>query len=111
MPFTLAPDANIDGTHLQDSIMVAPQALVAAFGEPGESDGYKVSGEYVFQSDKGEVFTLYDWKMTTLYDGENTLRPSDLWDLEKPIQFNIGGNTSATAFKAWLQFQLARGSR
>jgi hypothetical protein len=111
MPFTLAPDANIDGTHLQDSIMVAPQALVAAFGEPGESDGYKVSGEYVFRSDEGEVFTLYDWKMTTLYDGENTLRPSDLWDLESPIQFNIGGNTGAGEFKEWLQFQLARGSR
>ena len=105
--FALAPDANINGTHLQDSIMVAPQALVAAFGEPGESDGYKVSGEYVFRSDEGEVFTLYDWKMTTLYDGANTLRPHDLWDLESPIEFHIGGNTGAGEFKEWLQFQLA----
>jgi hypothetical protein len=106
--FALAPEANAGGTSFKDSIHVAPQALIAAFGEPVKSDGYKVSGEYVFRNDEGEVFTVYDWKMTTLYDGENTLRPHDLWDLESPIEFHIGGKTGAGAFIEWLKRRVRR---
>jgi|1_EtaG_2_1085319.scaffolds.fasta_scaffold208720_1 hypothetical protein len=102
--FRLSQDANINGTHRQSEVYVSPAKLVEKFGEPIESDGYKVSGEYVFESDDGmQVFTLYDWKATTLYDPDYGVAPSDFWARTIPVQFNIGGHTNAFDFIDWLK--------
>ena len=100
--FQLDFNANINGTCRQSEINVAPARLIELFGEPGESDGYKVSGEYVFVNEAGDVFTLYDWKYTTLYNPEYGVHPELFWGGTKPVQFNIGGNGNAADFVKWL---------
>jgi len=100
--FRLSQDADINGTHLQGHIMVAPAFLIEKFGQPQKSDGYKVSGEYSFENEEGEVFTLYDWKCTELYDSYGT-PVREFWNTWVPIQFNIGGKSPAFDFITWLQ--------
>lgn len=100
--FKLSQDADTNGSHRQSEIYVSPAKLIEKFGEPIESDGYKVSGEYVFDNDEGEVFTLYDWKATTLYD-DYGVTPSDFWQEQSAVQFNIGGKTNAFDFVDWLK--------
>jgi len=104
--FKLNVDANINGTCRQTEIMAAPARLIELFGEPIESDQYKVSGEYVFEGDNGDVFTLYDWKYTTLYNPEHGILPSLFWAGTSPVQFNIGGHGPAGAFYNWLKAKL-----
>ncbi len=66
-PYVVTPGVDVAGTHLVDEVQLPPAAVVRRFG-PGEAgDGYKVSRRWVFR--KGHlVFTLYDWKSTSLYD-------------------------------------------
>lgn len=65
--------------------------IVKAFGTPIESDGYKVSGEWLFFNEAtDEFFTLYDWKMTSLYD-EDCPSVEEMRANPNPQQFNIGG--------------------
>jgi len=97
-----------DGTSGMGDMMVRYKDLVLAFGEPMESDGYKISGEWVFvEEESGEVFTLYDWKSTDLYDGEG---PSveEFRNYNHPVQFNIGGNHkgSVERFKSLILKQI-----
>jgi len=102
--FVRVDPSQAEGTSLRGQLTVAPADLVARFGKPDAGDGYKTSGEYTFRRDgfDREIFTIYDWKITTLYDGENTLRPDDLWDLESPVDFNIGGNAPEGEFVTWV---------
>lgn len=80
------------GTSRMGQMEIAPTDLVLAFGSPGESDGYKVSGEYTFHDEEsGVVFTLYDWKSTSLYD-DSLPSPEELWAETGLVQINIGGN-------------------
>lgn len=103
-PFALDNDANACGTHRQAVVDVAPASLVGIFGEPGEGDGYKVSGEYKFVDNEGNVFTVYDYKATTLYDAEAWFRPSLLWASTEPFEFHIGAESGdVKAFVAWLE--------
>jgi hypothetical protein len=97
-----------NGTSLMGYIDVKYSDLVLAFGEPMESDGYKVSGEWIFiEEESGEVFTIYDWKSTSLYD-------SDLKSVEQfralkcKMTFNIGGNHkgSVERFKSLILKQI-----
>ena len=53
---------------LSERIIVSYSDLVSLFGEPEESDGCLVSGEWVLQDGHGEVVTIYDYKSTELYD-------------------------------------------
>ena len=99
--FRLDPKANITGTHLVGYIEAQPFVLVAVFGKPHESDGYKVSGEYVFSNDRGEVFTLYDWKSTSLYFGPGAPTPEEFWESDVVHELNIGGKTDAKEFIEW----------
>lgn len=111
--FRLDPGAGIDGTHYVDQVNIPPRFLVERFGPPAEVDGYKVSGRYTFVGDAGEVFTLYDWKGTTLYHGDESgaPTPAEFWGNRNPETLYIGGrgeenrsgrNPAATAFKEWL---------
>ena len=88
-------------THRVGEVMASPTRLIEVFGKPMESDGYKSSGEYIFKGDDGSVFTLYDWKMTSLYD-EYYESPQSLWSGTMPIQFNIGGKSDPGEFQKWL---------
>ena len=83
-------------TSRQSEIYVAPHILKTAFGTPLESDGYKVSGEYVFQNpeDSEDIWTIYDYKSTTLYDdyeGNTAPTPKQFWALTERQHFSIGG--------------------
>ena len=111
--FHLTPSADISDTAYVDSILLPPAFLVARFGSPGRADNYKVSGQYTFTNRAGNVFTLYDWKSTSLYLGreDGAPTPEELWADEQPRVLNIGGsgeenddglNLPATAFREWL---------
>ena len=104
--FTLNENADVCGTSLKLRTTVSYPKLLELFGEPLESDGYKVSGEWIFEDDKGNVITLYDWKSTKLYDPDY---PS-IAELraDSDVELHIGGNDIAIAstFNTWLQKQL-----
>jgi hypothetical protein len=114
--FRLDQDAKIDGTHLIGEITLIPRRLVDHFGPPAELDGYKVSGKYSFIDHVGRVYTLCDWKATSLYDdasreGEESsaLTPEEFWGNENPDELQIGGrdDCDVEAFKCWLTEHVA----
>ena len=94
-------------SHKAD-IQLVPSQLIETFGNPLTSDEYKVSGEYVFKNKKDNtVFTLYDWKYTSLYDSSG-LTPDKFWKLEKPVWFNIGGKCYPGDFETWIKKQIKK---
>lgn len=103
--YVLDPNADINGTGLRDHIQADYKDLKKLFGEPEESDGYKVSGEWCFRNDNGkEVYTLYDWKSTSLYESEY---PSVEKFRNSGVQeFNVGGHNDASHFIKWLENKL-----
>ena len=90
-----------NGTHRIYEVMVSPARLVEVFGKPMESDGYKVSGEYLFVGDNDEVFTVYDWKSTSLYDPDLN-SPEQFWSYSSPEYFSVGGKSDPDSFVTWL---------
>jgi len=115
MKFKLVYDRDLaNGTCYQSEIEIIPEKLVNTFGTPleGSGDG-KTSGEYLFKSKEPvpnncnncDIFTLYDWKWTTLYDEGNPFTPKGFWKLDKPIRFNIGGKSKQYIdnFKKWIK--------
>ena len=105
--FRLNQDADINGSHRQSEVYASPAKLIERFGRPCESDGYKVSGEYIFDNEYGEVFTVYDWKCTTLYDSDYGVTPADFWARLIPTQFSIGGKTDSSSFVRWLSSEVS----
>ena len=104
--FQLDNDADSCGTCLRGHVELAPSRLVEKFGAPPESDSYKSSGEYIFRGENGEVWTLYDWKSTTLYapkHNSSRMHPDELWASDQPFEFNVGGNAPASEFIDWLE--------
>jgi hypothetical protein len=80
------------GTSLIGYITAVYSDLEKALGKPMESDGYKVSGEWVLDDENGGVFTIYDWKSTELYDtGCPTVK--NFRASIKKYRFHIGSNT------------------
>lgn len=73
-------------------IDLSPKALIEMFGVPDMGDEFKVSGEYIFEGKNGEIFTLYDWKNTSMYDKEAP-SPQALWQQDE-VSFNIGCHPS-----------------
>jgi len=99
---------DITGSSLQRVCKLIPSLVDSVFGSGNESDGYKVSRDYYFRNNKtNEVITLYDWKMTTLYDPEY-YRPSEFWRSSRLTQFNIGskGIAHTFGFVRWLESKL-----
>ena len=87
------------GTHNVSNVQLIPSQLIKTFGNPMSSDGFKVSGEYVFKSaTSDEVFTLYD------ESAEYT--PNELWKLDKPIWFNIGAKGYSGDFETWIKKEI-----
>lgn len=75
-------------------IEASPAELVRLFGKPCESDGYKVSGEYLFKI-WDRYITLYDWKQTSLYD-DSQPSPKDFWKNEERVILNVGSQHTET---------------
>ena len=96
------PSGSFHGVYLA----VSPAKLVARFGTPSESDGYKVSGQYVFRKDNVTV-CVYDWKETTLYDRRG-IDPSELWRSQSPLHFHVGGpgEEEERDLVGWIRSQL-----
>lgn len=99
------------GTGLATFVPLAPAAVVRTFGQPGESDEYKVSGEYRFETTSSyyptRIFTLYEYKATSLYaPGQPT--PGQFWSSEDLYPFHVGAGGGATQtevdeFVNWLR--------
>lgn len=96
------------GTSLQEYFTCGYYQITEKFGPPNnEGDDYKVSTEWVFESDAGDVFTVYDYKETSLYD---TGLPSvAVFRTQPEYEWHIGARDkiSAQLFKAWLQSQVS----
>jgi hypothetical protein len=98
--YHLNPKANVNGTSFHGTtIEVAPGLLLDRLGKAHYEDlDGKVNLEWQFESDEGEVFTLYDYKEGKL-------------DALKPIEFHIGSRSENRDlegdFKEWLQEKLS----
>ena len=90
-----------NGTYKVSEVMVSPARLIEVFGKPMGSDGYKASGEYLFVGDNDEVFTVYDWKSTSLYD-PGLESPEQFWSYSSPEYFSVGGKSNPDSFVTWL---------
>ena len=77
--------ADAIGTSLQDYVSVDYQTIVAKYGPPTTSVGYKIDAEWIIEWDDGQVGTLYNWK-----NGENYLGEDGL-PVEEIYEWNIGG--------------------
>ena len=115
--FKLDFDADPTGTSFHNDVFsVPPCDLYEAFGD-GMSDGYKTAMEYVFTDEDDNKYTLYDWKETSLYHGEDNGYPSarEFTQSAYAYSFHIGhkGMSKAriNAFKAWLKEQIYAPSR
>ena len=112
MKYKLYEDENnrnefVSGTYKIGYIGFKPSYLVKKFGPPMHGDGFKVSGEYVFESEEGNPITVYDWKYTTLYDEDNEYTAVGFWMLDKEIRFNVGGKSTNDYhdFYKWIRSQ------
>lgn len=106
--FRLVDGKNYDlnGITIMGEVEVVPADVVRCFGKPSPGDGYKISGEFVFASDRDEVFVLHDWISTRLFYGEG-LSPLEFWAFESPIELSISSlDLDTTRFANWLQEQL-----
>ena len=110
--FRLNPNADTSEVSALMDIELIPVDLVEVFGTPVECDGNKVSGEFIFANDKGDVFTIHDWKETTLFWGEDPgcLTPGEFWQDDELHTFYIGGNNAKRLqpFMKWLCDELEK---
>ena len=93
-PYVLTGPENTDCTHLVDEVQLCPASVVRRFGPGRECDGYKVSRRWVFRKSV-LIFTLYDWKSTSLYDAE-LWTPAQLWASPWPWDLHVGSKAPAT---------------
>jgi len=102
MAFRIDREITTRGTRLQTYIAVPFERLLARFGEPRAGDGVNTIHQWVFSDDGGNVFTIYDWKATTMVD-RNKLAPGKLRELAE-FRWNIGSSPGLSAdwFKQWL---------
>lgn len=100
------PDASLAGTGKIGEIRATYEELLKAFGEPCESDGYKVSGVWILQY-RGKVYAIYDYKQTFLYD-DSLPTVEDFRSDKKPKIWNIGGSGDIASFLNTLHKQLIK---
>jgi hypothetical protein len=104
--FKLSQNRDTIGITQMGEFEVAPALIVRRFGLPAKGDGYKVSGEYVFEDLHGNLFVVHDWKSTSLWDS-NFPEPEDFWATVEPVELSISTHDLETEeFKQWLLQQL-----
>ena len=90
---------NMNGTSYHGhNVRATYSQLVKLLGTPEESDGYKVSGEWCLEGPNGETVTVYDWKSTSLYDGDGP-SVADFRADRTPQSFHIGGHEAADTLR------------
>jgi hypothetical protein len=98
MSYRTNQTVNVNGTNLQGylGVKVTPEALTKRFGKARAFGCSKTNYEWVFVSDRDEVFTVYDYKSNI---GPNT-----------PYDWHIGAksNRNVDAFRRWLLAELSR---
>lgn len=104
--YKLNPEVDASGMDSLTMFEFPPVCLVELFGRASDSDGYKVSGKHVFTSDRGDIFTVYDWKQTTLYRGADSGAPTpeEFWHSRELKFLRIGGKRGSNPqrFIKWL---------
>ena len=103
--FNIDLDANINMTCYKGEFKATFPQMVERFGKGIEGD-YKISMEWVFTDDAGNVFTVYDWKSTRLY-ADNYPAPEQLWKSDESYNFHVGGHGRADDFIGWITEQLS----
>jgi len=107
--YKLNPQVDTSGTDSLTMFEFPPASLVELFGETSYSDGYKITRKHVFTSDRGDIFTVYDWKQTTLYRGTDSGAPTpeEFWGSRELQVLRIGGRAGSNPrpFLKWLQGQ------
>jgi hypothetical protein len=104
--FRLSPSTDSAGIYTTGEVEVAPALVVRRFGPPYPSDGYKVSGEYIFVNHEGEPFVVHDWKSTSLWEA-GFPNPETFWASETPEELCIGSRgLDTTEFTRWFLEQL-----
>ena len=106
--FKLDQNACIMGCCGLTVLTILPSELVKQFGKPKKADDRKISGRYVFKSDKGDVFELHDWKQTNRYCTGYTVTPTQFWKRDDPQPIHICGRRGSDleAFIDWLSSKL-----
>jgi hypothetical protein len=77
----------LNGTCLQGYVDANYADLCEKFGEPTDSDGYKVDAEWLIEFADGTVATIYNYKDGKNYCGEEGLDVEDITD------WHIGGKS------------------
>lgn len=112
--FRLVPDTSIDLNGFGAMLMVSPRSLVAAFGQPGKADEFKVSGMYIFEGNAGSAFRINDYEETTLYWGEERRdqfpTPDVHWHSDQICEFRVAGNANPDVFIQWVKARIAGAS-
>lgn len=107
--YKLNQDADINMTCLGGTIQANYMELQSAFGPAGEGDGYKISGEWRFKDQDGRVFTLYDYKLTYLYERSGP-HVAVFRAKRARSEFHIGcrqeNKTLVPHFSEWIRSQL-----
>jgi hypothetical protein len=105
--FKVDPTADAGGTHLLGELKLPPAFMVKRFGKHDGGDGLRSSGGWTFAGESGEVFTVYEWRCTTLSNGRGSGSPTvrEFWRLSVPIALHIGGRdgTDWQGFRKWLR--------
>lgn len=105
--FKLDLGANVSMTSLKGTFTATFPQMIEKFG-PGAEGVDKVSKEWVFTDEHNNVFTVYDWKSTRLYD-PGYPEPADLWASKDPYEFHVGGRTCCDSFVNWIAGELGVG--
>ena len=84
-------DININGTSLKGYVTADYNVICRVFGEPTESDGYKVDAEWMIEFSDGKIATIYNWKNGKNYCGSAGLNVEDI------KEWHIGGHCHESA--------------
>ncbi len=108
--FRLDHMARTTGTamiSLRGETTLPPAFMVKRFGKHDGGDGIRSSGGWTFVSESGEVFTVYEYRCTTLSGGPGSGSPTvrQFWSLWEPVKLHIGGAPGSgwQSFRRWLQ--------
>jgi hypothetical protein len=95
------------GTSLLGETKLPPAFMVKRFGKHDGGDSLSSSGGWTFVGSSGEVFTVYEWRCTTLSNCRGSGSPTvrEFWSSWEPVKLHIGGipDTDWELFRRWLQ--------
>merc|ERR1712216_949438 len=100
--YKLDREAPTKGVRLQSYLEMPFDCLLARFGEPRCGDGVTTLNQWVFSDASGNVYSVYDWKATTMFD-RSLVSPARFREL--PVyRWHIGTYNGVPwqPFKSWI---------